>query len=79
MSTNGATDSTGLSEIQLQQLTGLLSPYLVELQRVESQANAMRQTINTIASAYLAGLGLPVNMNIDLKSGVLTPVEAGKG
>ena len=75
MSTNGATTSMQLSEIQIQQLVGLLSPYLGQLQQAESQAQTARQNINAIASAYLAGLGLPINLNIDLKTGQLSEIQ----
>ena len=75
MSANGATTSMQLSEIQLKQLVDLLRSYLDQLQQAESRAQIARQTINAIAAAYLAGLGLPIDLNIDLTTGELTDIQ----
>ena len=73
---NGASETTRLTEGQTQQLQKLIGPYLVQLQQVENQANVIRTTINAVAGAYLAGLGLPSDLSVDLQTGHLSPVKA---
>ena len=65
-----------LSRGQLRVLRTRLASYLSRLQEQEAQAEMTRKTINDITGAYLAGLGLPTESNVDLATGLLTPVES---
>ena len=65
-----------LSRGQLRVLRTRLASYLSRLQEQEAEAEMTRKTINDITGAYLAGLGLPTESNVDLATGLLTPVES---
>ena len=72
---NGSSEVSQLTQGQLAQLRKLITPYLVQMEALEKQANAARKTINDIAGAYLAGLGVPADLSVDLVTGDLTPVK----
>lgn len=76
MTTNGAAATTQLTPGQIKQLQNMIGPYLVQLEAQEQKANSIRTTINAIAGAYLVGLGLPAELNVDLQTGMLTAVTA---
>ena len=69
-------DTNKLTDLQLRRIQQKLGPYFASLQQLELQMNVVRKAIDDIAGAYLIGLGLPENQNIDLISGVLTPLSA---
>ena len=75
---NGGSETVKLSEQQLKQLQQLLGPYFNKLQALEMQSNSVREVINNIAGAYLTGLGIPSEMNIDLVTGDLTPSKVAQ-
>ena len=78
MGTNGVSESMKLSEVQLEVLRRLLAPSFGQLQQLEAQANIARQTINSILGAYLEGLGFSSELNVDLATGVLSPVTVAQ-
>ena len=73
MTTNGVAQMMTLSKEQLLELQKIMNPYFAQVQQLEAQANAVRKTINDIAGAYLAGLGMPTDMSIDLATGGISP------
>ena len=75
---NGGSETVKLSEQQLKQLQQLLGPYFNKLQALEMQSNSVREVINNIAGAYLTGLGISSEMNIDLVTGDLTPSKVAQ-
>jgi hypothetical protein len=68
MTPNGRHEVLQLSETQRQQLQNLLGPYFAQLQ-------ATQKMLNDIAGAYLTGMGLSPDVNIDMATGVLTPMK----
>ena len=68
-----------LSRSQLLVLRTRLAPYLTRLQDQQQQLGMTGKIINDITGAYLAGLGLPTESNVDLATGILTPVESADG
>ena len=73
---NGAAEITNLSEVQLKLLNAILSSYLQEKRTLEARIAVINKMISELAGAYLAGLGLNQNQDIDLVTGKLTPVAA---
>ena len=71
---NGAHEVTNLSEAQLKLLNFMLSKYLQERTSLEARIAVINKTMEDIAGAYLAGLGITDTMNVDLATGKLTPV-----
>ena len=73
------TELPNLSQDQLRVLRTRLASYLARFQGQQEQLEMTRKTINDITGAYLAGLGLPTESNVDLATGILTPVESADG
>lgn len=71
---NGAAEVTQLSEPQLKLLNFMLNNYLQERTSLEARIAVINKTMEDIAGAYLAGLGVSQTMHIDLATGGLTPL-----
>ena len=65
---------TQLPKAQLDELTSLIQPYLQQIQQLEQKLAMLRGAANAIGGAYLRGLGIKEQVNIDLATGLLTPL-----
>ena len=63
---------TDLTEEELGSLQEIISPYFTRISELEQQIMLLRTALNSIAKAYLRGLGINGDMDLNTKTGAIT-------